>query len=144
MPRKKASEDPNAPKCIINGCQNKSKWKGLCPTCYGGAKQLIEEELTTWVELQALGLAEGPPILKEFGRLKQLKLFGPDIDPKVTLQDVLDRADPERHKDVRSPKCSVSPTGEHKAYTDLRPDECIYCQQNIGESVERCETLGVG
>jgi len=44
-------------KCITPNCGKDARWKGLCQTCYGAAKRLIEEGKTTWPELQDLGLA---------------------------------------------------------------------------------------
>jgi len=108
MARTKKADDPNAKGCMVKGCTGKAKWKGICPSCYAGAKQMIEDEKTTWVELQMLGLVEGPTIVSRFTELKQLKLFDPTATPvdepeppKSTLETMLVNSDPVRHADVR-------------------------------------------
>lgn len=42
--------------CITPECGKERKWKGLCQSCYGVAKSLIEKNETTWQELADLGL----------------------------------------------------------------------------------------
>lgn len=44
------------PPCITPNCSKKRKWKGICPSCYGQAMRLIDEEKTTWEELEQMGL----------------------------------------------------------------------------------------
>lgn len=44
------------PPCMTPNCGKKRKWKGICPSCYGQAKRLIDEEKTTWEELEQMGL----------------------------------------------------------------------------------------
>lgn len=50
--------ETEAPKCLTEGCHTKAQWKGLCASCYGVAKKLIEKGQTTWEELTELGLAK--------------------------------------------------------------------------------------
>lgn len=42
--------------CITHNCGKKRKWKGLCSSCYGQAKRLIDDNKTTWEELEQMGL----------------------------------------------------------------------------------------
>ena len=53
MPRGK----PNA-QCITRRCGGKKVDKGLCKECLKTARQLVAAGLTTWAELESLGLAE--------------------------------------------------------------------------------------
>lgn len=61
-----------AVKCLTPDCKEDRRWKGLCSSCYGQAKRLIETEETTWDELEKLGLAElpGKAFTKAFKRRK--------------------------------------------------------------------------
>lgn len=52
------TESCQAPKCLTEGCHTKAQWKGLCASCYGVAKKLINANKTTWEELVTLGLAQ--------------------------------------------------------------------------------------
>lgn len=42
--------------CITEGCGEQRRWKGLCGSCYGVAKNLILKKMTTWDELMDMGL----------------------------------------------------------------------------------------
>lgn len=46
--------------CLVPDCGKAAKWKGLCQTCYGCAKAMIERNETTWEALEVLGLAVLP------------------------------------------------------------------------------------
>lgn len=37
----------DATKCIVHGCENKRKWRGVCTACYFAAKREIEAGHTT-------------------------------------------------------------------------------------------------
>lgn len=80
--RKAMSEDKSCgdvvpPKqiCLTPECQSEARWKGLCSSCYGQAKQLIDENKTTWEELQEMGLAQlkNKPFKEAFLKAKQKK-----------------------------------------------------------------------
>ena len=45
------------PICITEGCGKERKWKGLCRSCYGQARHLIDSnEADGWDELERMGL----------------------------------------------------------------------------------------
>lgn len=69
-----ASHEGEAPKCLTDGCSTKSQWKGLCASCYGVAKKLIEKKETTWEELVQLRLAkvDVKPFEAAFRKAKEL------------------------------------------------------------------------
>lgn len=51
--------DPK-PQCLIDGCEEEARWKGICGRCYHQAKTLIKEGKTTWEELADLRLCVEP------------------------------------------------------------------------------------
>ncbi len=59
--------------CLVPGCEKPRRWKGICQSCYGQAKRLIDSGKTTWEELQEMGLAEleGTPLLQAFNAIKK-------------------------------------------------------------------------
>lgn len=67
--------DPNAPDegsptCITEGCGKERKWKGLCQSCYGQAKQLMQKHNLQWDDLERMGLiiADDKPFVALFKR----------------------------------------------------------------------------
>ena len=42
--------------CITPDCGKKREWKGLCRSCYGQARHLIDKGKTTWEDLAEMGL----------------------------------------------------------------------------------------
>ena len=62
------------PPCITPKCGKERKWKGLCPSCYGQAKRLIDDEKTSWEELEAMGLVllDSKPFYAAFNEKKKL------------------------------------------------------------------------
>ncbi len=44
--------------CITPGCGKPQKYKGICPSCYGVARKLIDANKTTWDQLCELGMVE--------------------------------------------------------------------------------------
>ena len=50
-PRTAKQVDPNAPKCLVPGCEKPQKTRGLCVTCYAVARDLVKEGKTTWDKL---------------------------------------------------------------------------------------------
>lgn len=59
--------------CLTPECGKPREWKGLCRSCYGVARHLIDKEETSWEELVALGLAltDVKPFLKAFHAKKR-------------------------------------------------------------------------
>ena len=59
--------------CAVPECAKEAKWKGLCQTCYGCAKSMIDNGETTWEELERMGLALIPKnkLRQEFYRRKE-------------------------------------------------------------------------
>ncbi len=49
---------PRVVRCRRPDCGRDSACRGLCPTCYRVAHQLVSERLTTWEELEKHGKAE--------------------------------------------------------------------------------------
>lgn len=45
-------------KCMTEKCDKEAQWKGLCRSCYGQARQLIDSGETTWEELGNMGLVQ--------------------------------------------------------------------------------------
>lgn len=41
-----------SPKCLVPGCANEAKTRGLCPTHYNYVCRLIREKRTTWAKLE--------------------------------------------------------------------------------------------
>lgn len=70
---RKWSTDSEYDKCLSPECKNCCQYKGLCSSCYGSAKQLINDEKTTWEELAGMGLADvsDKPLLAAFLARKQ-------------------------------------------------------------------------
>lgn len=69
------SEKKQQPKCMTVECEKVAKWRGLCSSCYGQAKHLIDsKQVADWEELEQMGLVEvqGKPFLKAF-KLKKLE-----------------------------------------------------------------------
>jgi hypothetical protein len=66
------NENEDKLKCITPECGKDRKWKGLCPSCYGQAKRLIEQGKTTWDELFDLKLCilDNKPFLIAFNKVK--------------------------------------------------------------------------
>ncbi len=52
-----SNASPKKP-CITPNCVKPAEWKGLCRSCYGTARHLIDKEETTWEELHVMGLCE--------------------------------------------------------------------------------------
>lgn len=44
-------------KCLIEGCERKSKSRGLCVNCYTAAKNVVKAGKPTWGDLERRGLA---------------------------------------------------------------------------------------
>jgi hypothetical protein len=68
---KVAVPDEGSPICITEGCGKERKWKGLCSSCYGQARKLIEKkQVADWDELEAMGLiiADDKPFVAAFKR----------------------------------------------------------------------------
>lgn len=53
-------------KCLVRGCQEPIKSRGLCSTHYQAAIRQIEKQPTTWEQLEAEGLAK--PLRKTASR----------------------------------------------------------------------------
>ena len=51
-----AEPDAGSQLCVTEGCGKERQWKGLCRSCYGQARRLIDENQTTWDELAIMGL----------------------------------------------------------------------------------------
>jgi hypothetical protein len=64
-------------KCLIEDCDGKAKWKGLCGRCYYQARKLIEEgQVKDWDELETMGLCVigRKHLLIAFIKLKNLQV----------------------------------------------------------------------
>lgn len=63
--------------CITENCGKARKWKGLCSSCYGCARRLIDEGKATWDSLQTLGLVliDDKPFIAAFK--KKVEAAGP-------------------------------------------------------------------
>lgn len=63
-------EEPQVPRCCVPDCNKEARWRGVCQSCYGQAKRLIDDGKTTWTELEEMGLAvpdvKNKPLLKAF------------------------------------------------------------------------------
>jgi hypothetical protein len=46
--------------CVIDGCGQRAKWRGLCKSCYQTAADNIRGQRATWTEFESLGLALQP------------------------------------------------------------------------------------
>lgn len=60
-------------KCMTPDCNGKKQWKGLCRSCYGQAKYLMDKgEVESWYELEQMGLVqvEGKPFMTAFKKKK--------------------------------------------------------------------------
>lgn len=66
--------DLGSPSCVTEGCGKERKWKGLCSSCYGQARHLIDSNRTTWDELEELKLIipDDKPFILQFKRVKGL------------------------------------------------------------------------
>lgn len=65
---------PDKIPCMTPNCGKERKWKGVCASCYGQAKRLIDEEKTTWEELEQMGLVllDSKPFYAAFKQKKSL------------------------------------------------------------------------
>ena len=48
--------------CMIEGCTNRSRARGLCGNCYTVARYAIQCGKTTWEYLERHGLSRRPPV----------------------------------------------------------------------------------
>lgn len=64
-------------RCITEGCGKERLWndkirdaKGLCPSCYGQARRLIDSGEASWDSLEAMGLViqDDTPFMAAFKR----------------------------------------------------------------------------
>lgn len=62
--------DDGSPRCITEGCGKDRKWKGLCGSCYGQARALLDKHQLTWDDLERMGLivADDKPFVAAFKR----------------------------------------------------------------------------
>ena len=44
--------------CLIEGCECKSKSRGLCGNCYQAARNKVKSGVVTWEQLENIGLAK--------------------------------------------------------------------------------------
>lgn len=69
MPDPKPGE-PSYVKCHTEGCEKRRMWRGLCRSCYGQAKKIMEKDEVTWEDLEAMGLTlpntDGKPFLAAY------------------------------------------------------------------------------
>lgn len=56
-PRVAKPIDPNAPKCLVPGCDKPQKTRGLCVSCYTVARDLVKSGKTSWPTLVEAGRA---------------------------------------------------------------------------------------
>ena len=58
--------------CMTEDCERAASWKGLCSSCYGCARQLVEQNKTTWDELLSMGMCvpKSKPFYVEFHKKK--------------------------------------------------------------------------
>lgn len=56
--------------CMTPGCGMPALWKGICKTCYGQAKGLIDARRTTWENLVTMGMVkvDDKAFIDEFNR----------------------------------------------------------------------------
>lgn len=47
---------PEQANCFTEGCTLKAKWNGLCPSCYGQAKKIMESDKLEWSDLEEMGM----------------------------------------------------------------------------------------
>ena len=73
--------------CMTPNCGSKKQWKGLCRSCYGQARRLIEEEKTDWDEIAELGMCE--PQGKPFKVLFLKKKAERNADKQMPREDVI-------------------------------------------------------
>jgi len=52
-------EQKSIPDCLVPGCTNEAKTRGLCSTHYMYAHRLVTRGKTTWAELEAAGKCLG-------------------------------------------------------------------------------------
>jgi len=45
------------PKCLVEGCDEPKKCRGLCAACYSIARLRVNSGLVTWSDLVSMGLA---------------------------------------------------------------------------------------
>lgn len=98
-------EKPPAPDCMTEGCDRKAQYNGICSSCYGQAKKLIDEEETTWEELEAMGMVKGKskPFTLLFRKKKlaekeaQLPETGPETPTifQTRFEDLMDDEEDE-------------------------------------------------
>ena len=43
-------------KCLTPECLKQEKWRGICQSCYGQAKKLMEEFKLEWEDFEKLGM----------------------------------------------------------------------------------------
>lgn len=74
--------------CLTPECGKAARWKGLCTSCYGCAKNLIDLGETTWEELSELDLALLPKNLlkKEFYKRKKERDQSDNNQTNVSLK----------------------------------------------------------
>lgn len=53
-----SSNKPVAGPCMTAECGKPRQWKGLCRSCYAQALRIIDQQETTWEELQEMGLCD--------------------------------------------------------------------------------------
>ena len=47
----------NGVECLVPGCKNEAKSRGLCGNCYTAARNAVAHEKTSWEALEEAGLA---------------------------------------------------------------------------------------
>lgn len=73
--------DEGSPVCITEGCAKERKWKGLCSSCYGQARKIIDQYKVTWDDLEQMGMiiADDKPFVAAFKR-KRAELAKANIE----------------------------------------------------------------
>lgn len=57
MKKEKVNEKP---KCSIANCSGVSVVRGVCPSCYSAVSVRVKSGMTTWEELERLGIVKSP------------------------------------------------------------------------------------
>ena len=74
---RKSQPETNNVECLVPGCTNEAKSRGLCGNCYTAARNAVKGGKTTWEKLEKAGLAlassrQESAFAKAFGELGQL------------------------------------------------------------------------
>ena len=91
--------------CMTQECDKKAEWKGLCRSCYGQARKLIDDEKTSWEELAQMGMCEldAKPFTQLFWRKKRRML-------EVALEEPC----PHCNKEKCYEHCRETEDGKHE------------------------------